>query len=440
LLWSTEYKDKLPDSSFAYISPSGHKDSEGKTTPRSLRHLPYKDADGRLDEIHVRSALSKVGSTQIPASAKEEAFGKLKAAAKSLNIDVDENRKFSDMPPLKIPVGRIGKWKHPKYGDLKMSQQTFDDMIRNFHDKTIGRDPFIRIGHDLPGTFGSTPSEGWIQDLSQEGDTLFALVDPTNSGIVDAVKNKKYRYASPEYDENYKSKEDGSSKGAALTALALTNEPFLTHLPEARLLADPPGTLYLDYEEVNSNMEDMKQLLDQQKETNGFLRKLSDFFTGKKPGEVTLPGATPPAAGVTVTPPAQTPEQIKLAEMQTQLAATQVALRTAEVERKLAEYTAQGIPPAVLQQYRPILLADDGQKTIKLSDDKGVVTEVSVSDQIYASLNAFPQEGRVKLSQVGEQTTPPKPDSPEAVKKLADETMTELGYEVDEKGHYKLAQ
>lgn len=455
MLWSKEYVDKLPDSSFAYISPGGHKDSEGKTTPRSLRHLPYKDADGSPNEAHVRNALARLDETQIPASAKEEAFGKLKAAAKELKIDVDETRKFSDLRPMKIPVGRIGEWKHPKYGVLKMSQQTFDDMIRNFKAKTIGRDPFVRIGHDkgTGDTWGSVPSEGWIQDLKQEGDILYALADPTNPQVVEAVRNGRFRYASPEYEENYRSKEDGSFKGAVLLALALTNEPFLTHLPEARALADPPDTIYLDYEEVKLSMAEIDQLLEQQKEGNGLLRRLADMLTGGK--KATCPKCehmvTPtsegkcPDCGHDMSKPAPklsdpTPEQLKLAEMQTQLATTQQRLRTAEVERRLAEYTAKGIPPAVLDQYRPILLADTGEKVIKLADDKGAEKMVSLSDQIYASLDAFPEAGRIKMSQVGEQHTPPSPDSPEAVKKLADETMTELGYSVDEKGHYKLAQ
>src|SRR5258708_3374545 len=42
----------LPDSDFAYIESGGTKDSEGKTTPRSLRHFPVHDA------AHVRDALS----------------------------------------------------------------------------------------------------------------------------------------------------------------------------------------------------------------------------------------------------------------------------------------------------------------------------------------------------------------------------------------------
>ncbi|SCW85837.1 hypothetical protein SAMN04487970_10741, partial [Paenibacillus tianmuensis] len=69
--------------------------------------------------------------------------------------------------PLKIPVGRIGEWKHPQYGRIKMSQQTFDDIKRNFKEKTIGRDPFIRIGHaksDDPN-FGNAKAEGWITDI-----------------------------------------------------------------------------------------------------------------------------------------------------------------------------------------------------------------------------------------------------------------------------------
>jgi HK97 family phage prohead protease len=58
--WSTEYKNNLPDSSFLYIEPGGKKDSEGKTVPRSLRHLPYKDANGKIDQGHLDAAGSRL--------------------------------------------------------------------------------------------------------------------------------------------------------------------------------------------------------------------------------------------------------------------------------------------------------------------------------------------------------------------------------------------
>ena len=60
--WSTGSVNDLPDSSFLYVE-SGEKDDEGKTTPRSKRHLPYKDASGKVDLPHLRNALSRLGQS-----------------------------------------------------------------------------------------------------------------------------------------------------------------------------------------------------------------------------------------------------------------------------------------------------------------------------------------------------------------------------------------
>lgn len=61
--WTTEYINNLPDSAFLYIESGGDKDADGKTIPRSLRHLPFKDAEGDIDLAHLRNAISRV--TQI---------------------------------------------------------------------------------------------------------------------------------------------------------------------------------------------------------------------------------------------------------------------------------------------------------------------------------------------------------------------------------------
>lgn len=88
-LSSKEVND-LPDSDFAYISPGGTKDSEGKTTPRSLRHLPIPDA------AHVRNALARLNQTDIPAAAKKTALSKIKRKAKELGVQVSESDGASD--------------------------------------------------------------------------------------------------------------------------------------------------------------------------------------------------------------------------------------------------------------------------------------------------------------------------------------------------------
>jgi len=82
---SSKEVNNLPDSDFAYISPGGKKDSEGKTVPRSLRHLPIPDA------AHVRNALARLDQTDIPPAAKKEALAKIKRKAKEFDIEVSES-------------------------------------------------------------------------------------------------------------------------------------------------------------------------------------------------------------------------------------------------------------------------------------------------------------------------------------------------------------
>lgn len=58
-VWSTAYVNNLPDSAFLFVESGGKKDSEGKTVPRSNRHLPYKDANGNVDLPHLRNAIAR---------------------------------------------------------------------------------------------------------------------------------------------------------------------------------------------------------------------------------------------------------------------------------------------------------------------------------------------------------------------------------------------
>lgn len=66
-VWETSSVNDLPDSSFLFIESGGEK-KDGKTEPRSLRHLPYKSADGKVDLPHLRNAISRLGQ---PATGKD---------------------------------------------------------------------------------------------------------------------------------------------------------------------------------------------------------------------------------------------------------------------------------------------------------------------------------------------------------------------------------
>ncbi|HET9893241.1 MAG TPA: hypothetical protein VFQ42_22375 [Mycobacterium sp.] len=64
-------KDTLPDSAFLYIESGGKKDADGKTTPRSLRHFPYRDSSGKIDIPHLRDAIGRIPQSSLPADVRD---------------------------------------------------------------------------------------------------------------------------------------------------------------------------------------------------------------------------------------------------------------------------------------------------------------------------------------------------------------------------------
>lgn len=187
--------NNLPDSDFAYIEPGGSKDSEGKTTPRSLRHFPIHDA------AHVRNALAR--ASQSPFG--DKAMPKIKAAAKRFGVDVGEEQQETGRallpesladrcvrasfpgPELKVVeggkmptlVGRLAtynEWGHVK---SRLEGEFVERMSPGAFTKTLGEHRAqIRVlfQHGEHPTVGMFPL-GTIEDLNE-----------TRAGVDYAVK------------------------------------------------------------------------------------------------------------------------------------------------------------------------------------------------------------------------------------------------------------
>jgi len=116
-VWTGSYVNDLPDSAFLYIEPGGQQDADGRTTPRSLRHFPYKDASGAIDLPHLRNALSRIPQSSLSSSLQEELTRKaqqiLQNATKSVDVtdkeqparSVDPLRKRADDMALEVASG-----------------------------------------------------------------------------------------------------------------------------------------------------------------------------------------------------------------------------------------------------------------------------------------------------------------------------------------------
>jgi hypothetical protein len=84
--WSTQQINNLPDSSFALVAPGGSKDKEGKTVPRTLRNLPYKDASGKIDLPHLKNAMARVTHTNLSGELQKRAHDVLLKAYKQVGL------------------------------------------------------------------------------------------------------------------------------------------------------------------------------------------------------------------------------------------------------------------------------------------------------------------------------------------------------------------
>jgi|GEM_PF-1133868 len=227
--WTAAYMDRLPDSSFAYIAPGGKRDDTGRTKPRSKRHFPIRDKEGKLDADHVRDALSR--APQSPFG--KRAMPKLQAAAKELKIGEYAEDKGTNSaaacsvlpegnPPEWIellPIGEIPT--RDGRGPYKLSDP--DAVIKATHalDMSAG----IPIDYDHATDFaapkgGPAPAAGWIVELKAEGGKFLGRVNWTEAGA-QAVASKEYRYISPVF--NY----DKSGNVVRLLRAALTNNPNL---------------------------------------------------------------------------------------------------------------------------------------------------------------------------------------------------------------------
>lgn len=108
-VWTTAYINGLPDSAFLHVDSGGSKDDEGKTTPRSLRHFPYKDDSGKVDLPHLRNALARIPQSNLPQNVKDSLTSKAQGILDNQkSVDAtDKEHKARSVDPLREKVNAL---------------------------------------------------------------------------------------------------------------------------------------------------------------------------------------------------------------------------------------------------------------------------------------------------------------------------------------------
>jgi hypothetical protein len=122
--WTTRYKNNLPDSAFLYIEAGGKKDSEGKIKPRSLRHFPYKDADGKVDRAHILNAIARIPQAKFLSQAQKD---RMQARARGIYLKfVKYNSKKANS--FNLFLNKLAAAVHAKPSVSKAMGEWYEDL------------------------------------------------------------------------------------------------------------------------------------------------------------------------------------------------------------------------------------------------------------------------------------------------------------------------
>jgi len=333
---------------------------------------------------------------------------------------------------------------------VKFDAETFDEFIRNFEKYKDEKHPHVKIDHTsqqavLKALTGEQfeegtelPNLGYVKRLYHNGKSMFADIMRVPRALKDIVfGGKMFKAISPEATWNYRGTGD-----KLITALALTNNPSQKHVLDVhmnenttsdagakgvtdRVLCFSGDITIEGGTNVNENTKDQnataavpEQITDSAMETfaEKVTGKLAAMF-GKK--EDVKKEVAEPSVSLSEYNELKAQNEalkgefnsikamlIQKADEQKKFSETikEIQSRTREerAEAICKQALLEGVPAVVVNHFKPMLLSEIGEQTIKLSDKvdgKVVEADTQIVDMIKGFFAKYPD--KVKFSDAG---------------------------------------
>lgn len=237
----------------------------------------------------------------------------------------------------------VGEFYDKRYGRVSITPEKVQQMAENFG-KCPAYEVPVKLGHS-----DGAKSPGKVIGVEAKDNGL-EITMSVDSETAKAINDKQYRYMSAEFDEDYHDKKTGERVGAVLLGAALVNQPAHPYVSPL-VLAD----------DIEGNDNDMSELED--------LRlQLSDMKAQKAQAEAELKAereknskeaeeSAKKLADIEA-------ENKKLLEERDRM---ETARNEAEVKICCETWLSEGIPPAVVDKLKPLMLSKTS-RVIRLSD------------------------------------------------------------------------
>ncbi len=269
----------------------------------------------------VKNQYKQVGDKWVKKGSEPQFF------AYPVDVDVFQEGKTSE-----IKIIPVGFWKHPVYGDIKITEDDISEFEKNFNQG---------VRNDLPITEGhaqgneTKPAIGWFKKLINKGrDGLWALVEWTERGRK-LLEERAYKYFSPEFYTIYEDPETRKVLKNVLVGGALVNKPYFKGLP-AIVLSEQILKKDMDIKEILAKNPD--ELTEEEKD---FLKENKESLSEEELEKFGL--KEPEEKPVEEEKPEEKPEEEKEASEKTTQKAVMLSEDTLRILERKAEQGARAM-------------------------------------------------------------------------------------------------
>lgn len=334
--------------------------------------------------------------------------------------DVD-GKKMSTIQMLKM-----GTFEHPMWGRLEFNTKVFGSFIKNFNSGIPQNELALDFKH-----MSENGAAAWIKKVFSKSGGLFFEVEWTPKGQ-QSVEDKEFKFTSVEYVEQYKDRESNRLHGPTILGGGLTNRPFIKGMSPIAMSED--GETIFEFKEINEDRggESMKTLEEIKGIINGInvkVTELSEKITAKPDDKDLIKEMTNLTKELSEaneelktfkvddksaefnkleTTNVKLTDDIKALSdtIKSLLGERQVEKRqfyVSQVEKKLGEFKVMGVPPAMIEAVKPLLLTEDAAKVvIKLQDKDGKEQTITLTNAVQTIFESLPDEAKVDLTEITE--------------------------------------
>ena len=230
----------------------------------------------------------------------------------------------SSTVPNEVQILRVGKFKHPRYGNFEITSQTLAEMKANFDNKVRGIDTAFDYFHE-----SDKEAAAWVNDLilKEDGKELWANVKWT-AKAEQKLSERELRYFSPDFAFKWEDPESGKTFSNVLFGGGLTNRPFVKEM--MAIVADENQTGVKNMTELEKAQKEITDLKAQNvklsEDMQGMEKKMSDMPAPDKVAQLEAQIAS---------------LQAELAKEKTAKELAESASKQAAADKQLAEKTSE---------------------------------------------------------------------------------------------------